>query len=196
LFEKSAPIIGRLATELEGTDGFRLWHDQALYKEPWANATAWHIDVPFWSFSSPHAISIWIALDDATKENGCMYFLQGSHKPLREEFDKTGTFKEIKIGKNMNDLFTCMPQFSSGYDPIPVEMKAGSCSFHSGMLSHGAGANMTPNRRRAMTMALMPLHSKFNGTQNILTKEQLQTLKVGDLLEFEGNPIMYSKNKK
>jgi ectoine hydroxylase-related dioxygenase (phytanoyl-CoA dioxygenase family) len=30
--------------------------------------------MPYWSFFSPHALSQWIALDDATKDNGCMYF--------------------------------------------------------------------------------------------------------------------------
>ena len=39
-----------------------------------------HLDVPYWSFTSLHAISVWIALDDATLENGCMYFMPGSHK--------------------------------------------------------------------------------------------------------------------
>jgi ectoine hydroxylase-related dioxygenase (phytanoyl-CoA dioxygenase family) len=39
-----------------------------------------HLDVPYWSFTSLNAISIWIALDDATLENGCMYFMPGSHK--------------------------------------------------------------------------------------------------------------------
>ncbi|NJK53034.1 MAG: phytanoyl-CoA dioxygenase family protein [Leptolyngbyaceae cyanobacterium SU_3_3] len=38
------------------------------------------MDVPYWSFTSLHAISVWIALDDATLENGCMYFMPGSHK--------------------------------------------------------------------------------------------------------------------
>ena len=44
------------------------------YKEAFANATSWHVDMPYWSFFSPHALSQWIALDDATKDNGCMYF--------------------------------------------------------------------------------------------------------------------------
>ncbi len=41
-----------------------------------------HLDMPHWSFTSFHAISVWIALDDATLENGCMYFMPGSHKVI------------------------------------------------------------------------------------------------------------------
>src|ERR1700712_4262533 len=71
--------IGKMAADLAGVDGIRIWHDQALFKRPWANPTSWHLDTPFWSFSDRKALSIWVALDDATLENGCLYFIQGSH---------------------------------------------------------------------------------------------------------------------
>ena len=58
--------LGRMAAQLARVDGIRIWHDQALIKRPWANPTAWHLDTPFWSFSNRHAISIWVALHDAT----------------------------------------------------------------------------------------------------------------------------------
>ena len=60
------PRLGKMAAQLAGVEGIRLYHDQALNKAPWANPTAWHLDDPFWSFSSPAAISIWVALDDST----------------------------------------------------------------------------------------------------------------------------------
>jgi hypothetical protein len=43
--------IGKMAAQLAGVNGIRIWHDQALIKRPWANPTAWHLDTPFWSFS-------------------------------------------------------------------------------------------------------------------------------------------------
>jgi ectoine hydroxylase-related dioxygenase (phytanoyl-CoA dioxygenase family) len=72
-------------------------------------------------------------------------------------------------------------------------MKAGSCSFHNGLTIHGAHANMTPGFRRAMTCAYMPDGNTYNGTQNILSDEQVANLKVGDLLNDENqNPLIYS----
>jgi phytanoyl-CoA hydroxylase len=50
------PELGKMMCALEGIDGIRVWHDQTLIKEPFANATAWHLDVPYWSFLSKHAI--------------------------------------------------------------------------------------------------------------------------------------------
>ena len=78
-------------------------------------------------------------------------------------------------------------------DPVPVPMKAGDCSFHNGLVAHGAGANMTRGRRIAMTCAYMPEGSTFNGQKNILPKDYFESLKIGDVLENDDqNPIVYS----
>ncbi len=116
--------IGQMAAQLSRQDGIRIWHDQTLIKRPWANPTAWHLDTPFWSFDHREALSIWVALDDATLENGCLFFIPGSHK-------KT-TFENPGITKNMDAVFDFYPQFKQSQS-IPAVMKAGSCSFHNGL---------------------------------------------------------------
>src|SRR5579862_719331 len=175
--------IGRMAARLSGAGGIRIWHDQALFKRPWANPTAWHLDTPFWSFSDRKAISIWLALDDATLENGCLYFIAGSQK--------TTGFDRIAIGKNMDGIFETYPQLLNSKS-VAAPMRAGSCSFHNGLTVHGAGANMTNGWRRAMTCTFMPEGNKFNGEPNILPDSYLKTLKVGDLLNNdEQNPLIY-----
>src|SRR3546814_13723575 len=97
--------IGKMAADLAGADGIRIWHDQALIKRPWANPTSWHLDTPFWSFSDRRALSIWVALDDATLENGCLFFIPGSHK--------TTTFQNAGIGKNLDSIFSFYPGFNA-----------------------------------------------------------------------------------
>jgi phytanoyl-CoA hydroxylase len=180
--------LGKMAAQLSNSDGIRIWHDQALIKKPWANPTSWHLDTPYWSFTDRRALSIWVALDDATYENGCLFFIPGSH--LKTTFDNPG------IGKNMGAIFTTYPEFKNSKSVAAV-MKAGSCSFHNGLTIHGAHANMTPGFRRAMTCAYMPDGNTYNGTQNILSDEQIAKLKVGDLLNDESqNPLIYSANKK
>lgn len=178
--------IGQMATELSGGDGIRVWHDQALIKKPWANPTSWHLDTPYWSFSDRRALSIWIALDDATLENGCLFFIPGSHQ-------KT-TFENPGIGKNMDAIFDYYPEFRSARS-VAAPMKAGSCSFHNGLTIHGANPNMTPGLRRAMTCAFMPEGATFNGIQNILSDEQVAALKPGDVLRDDvQNPLLYSRH--
>jgi len=181
-----SPELGRTLCQLAGIDGIRVWHDQALIKEPFGNPTGWHLDNPYWSFYSHHSISIWIALEDATVENGCMWFIPGT--------DKLATFENVSIGQNLGQLFNVYPEMAD-IDPVPVPMKAGDCSFHNGLVAHGAGANMTRKRRIAMTCAYMPVGSVFNGQQNILPDDYFKTLSKGDLLENdEWNPLIYAQS--
>lgn len=177
--------IGKMATQLAQVDGMRVWHDQSLIKQPWANATAWHLDTPFWSFNHREALSIWIALEDVTMQNGCLYFMPGSNNVTKLE--------EPGIGANMGDIFDDYPQFKD-VSPVPSIIKAGSCSFHNGLIIHAAGVNMTPGTRRAMTCAFMPDGATFNGQKNVLPDAYFNTLKIGDLLNNdEQNPLVYHK---
>ena len=181
------PRLGKMASELAGVDGMRIWHDQALNKQPWANPTGWHLDNPLWSYSSRDALSIWVALDDATLQNGCLYFLPGAHK--------TATFDTSNIGPNISDLFDLYPQWAE-LEPAPAPMKAGSCSFHNGLMPHGAGANMTPGWRRAMTCGYMPDGSTFNGIKNILPQDVFESLNIGDVFDDDSrNPLIWHKIK-
>jgi phytanoyl-CoA hydroxylase len=174
--------LGAMLCKLADVDALRIWHDQTLQKMPWANATAWHLDDPYWSFYSRQAITVWIALDDATIQNGCMHYLPGSHKLAR--FDNTD------LDENMSGLFDIYPEFSH-IEPLIGEMKAGDAGFHNGLTAHAAGSNMTPYPRRAMTCAYMPDGSVFNGQQNILSEQYLASLNVGDpLQDDEQNPLV------
>jgi ectoine hydroxylase-related dioxygenase (phytanoyl-CoA dioxygenase family) len=179
------PRIGRMATELAGVDGMRIWHDQALFKMPYGNPTGWHLDNPYWSFSSRDAISIWIALDDATLQNGCMYYIPGSQK--------TATYENSGIGPFLGGLFKVYPVWKK-IDPVAVPAKAGTAVFHNGLTAHGAGANMTNKPRRAMTCGFMPDGSTFNGIQNILPPEMFAKLKIGDALDDPiQNPLIWKR---
>jgi phytanoyl-CoA hydroxylase len=179
------PRLGEAAGTLAGVDGIRIWHDQALIKQPFGNPTAWHLDDPYWSFHSRDAISIWVALDDATLLNGAMMYIPGSHKKAQWE--------NAPIGEGLGELFDIYPEWKK-IDPLPVPVPAGSAVFHNGLTAHGAGANMTARPRRAMTCAYMPNGSTFNGQSNVLPPEYLATLRVGDVLNNDAvNPLIWRR---
>src|SRR5579884_127454 len=181
------PRLGRMAATLAGVDGIRIWHDQALFKPPFGNPTAWHLDNPYWSFSSRDAISIWVALDDATLGNGCMWYIPGSHK--------TATFQNVGIGQNLGDLFKVYPRWRE-IEPVACPCPAGSAAFHNGLTAHGAGANMTNRPRRAMTYASIPDGCVYNGVnKNVLPDAYFATLKPGDPLNDDTiNPLIWHKD--
>ncbi len=177
--------IGQMAATLEDIPGMRLWHDQALFKGPWANPTAWHIDNPYWSFYSKHATTIWIALDDVTLQNGALYCLPGAYRQA--------SYDNVAIGKNVGSLFNVYPDWKDR-EPVCIEMKAGDASFHNGLTPHAAGPNMTPRQRRAFAIIYMPDGCRYNGQRNVLPQALFEKLNKGDLLNNNAfNPIIYQR---
>lgn len=177
------PRLGKMGATLADTEGVRIWHDQALIKPPHGNHTAWHLDVPYWSFDSDKALSMWIALDDATIENGCLWYLPGTHKKA--------TYENVGIGENLADIFNVYPEWKT-IEPVAGPCPAGSIVWHNGLTAHAAGPNMTIRHRRAMTCAFMPDGSSFNGKKNILPDAYFESLSIGDLLDNnDWNRLVY-----
>jgi ectoine hydroxylase-related dioxygenase (phytanoyl-CoA dioxygenase family) len=179
-----AEVAGRLA----GVDGIRLWNEQALYKQPFANPTGWHLDVPYWSFDDRRALTAWIALDDATVENGCLWYLPGTHL--------TAGFDAVDIGPNLRGILDVHPEWraiESAAAPVP----AGGVVWHNGLVAHAAGANMTNGGRRAMTVAYMPDGVTYNGKRDefVYTEGQAAAMAVGDVLDDEEtNPLLWPRS--
>ena len=168
------PRLGKLAATLSGVDGVRMWHDQALFKQPYANQTAWHRDVPYWAFHSRKSASMWFALDDATLANGCLWYLPGTHL--------LGDYALTRIGSNMPDQFDAYPEWLE-IEAVPAPCPAGSVVIHNAMIAHGASANMTTGQRRAMTSVYYPDGELYSGTPDTLPEVYYRNLKAGDRLD-------------
>src|SRR5262249_30229377 len=83
--------------------------------------------------------------------------------------------------ENLGDIFKAYPEWRT-IKAVSAPCSAGSAVFHNSLIAHGAGVNMTPYPRRAMTCAYMPDGSTFNGTQNVLPDDYFKSLNVGDVL--------------
>lgn len=186
------PDLARLAAELEGVEALRVWQDQALVKEPWAHPTAFHIDGPIFAFDTPHCVSFWIALDDATPHNGCLAYLPGTH------LDRSG--RNAAIGKDLGALLEANPDWA-GIEPEFCPVPAGGMVVHNGFIAHGAGANMTPGRRRAMTVVYMADGATFDRPDGrswegawAWTREERDRYRPGDRLDDDRQfPLVYSR---
>lgn len=90
-------------------------------------------------------ISCWIGLDDSTRENGCVHYVPGSHRwPL---------LPRASFASHMDAILDYLtPAQRDEFKPVPVELKAGECSFHHPMMVHGSYANETPRPRRAVVI--------------------------------------------
>ncbi len=171
--------FGEIAARLSGR-ATRLWHDQALFKEPRTGVkTPWHQDAVYW----PHRqrrdqISIWIALKDATIENGCMSFIPGTHT--------LGPVERVDLANPRNILDDAGP--FKGIKPITCELKAGSCTFHNGLTFHYAGPNKSDGMREALAIIYMPDGTEYDGKKHVVTDPM--ELEVGAKLEGEMFPLV------
>ncbi len=130
----------------------KLYGDQLMMKPRFhGTVTDWHQDCPAWPFFLPQqAVSAWVALDDATVDNGCMTLIPGSHK-------------WGPISRDYVDDFLAMKEVP---DPVSVEVKTGDCMFHNGLTLHRTGANTTANRRRGWAIHYITAETMYLGAQN------------------------------
>ena len=123
----------------------RFWHDQLFCKPALhGGVVAWHQDYSYWTRTEPMAhLTCWIGLDDATRDNGCLQYIPGSHKwtllPI------TG------LAGDMNAIEDVLSdeQWEQFQKPVAIELKAGEASFHHPLMVHGSRENSTDQPRRA-----------------------------------------------
>ena len=145
--------IGSIAHDLFAGP-VRMWEDQMIYKPPFdAKAVlGWHRDYTYWDHVGPADLgTCWIAIDDATLDNGCMHVIPGSHKwGYRYHRD------EIDVNDPNWPLRPEWVPENADMTEVGCEVKAGHCHFHHCRLLHGSYGNKTDNPRRSYIMHLMP----------------------------------------
>ena len=125
----------------------RFWHDQIFYKPAHhGGAVIWHQDYSYWTRTTPVAhISCWIGLDDSTRENGCVHYVPGSHR--------WQLLPRTSFANRMDAILDWLtPAQQDEFKPVPIELKAGECSFHHPLMVHGSYSNETPRPRRAVVI--------------------------------------------
>ena len=126
----------------------RFWHDQLFCKPArHGGVVAWHQDYSYWTRTRPMAhLTCWIALDESTIDNGCVYYIPGSHRwPLLPVTGLAGDMDSIRA-------VLTNEQWEQFQHPVAVELPAGQCSFHHPLTMHGSYANSTPRPRRAAVL--------------------------------------------
>ena len=173
------PKLGKLAADLSAVPGVRLYSDHALFKKQWANPTNWHVDNRADPYFSRQSGMIWIALDDATLQNGCLYFLPGTHQEVDfEQLQNEGPLDRATI----DGLFVDYPHWAQR-EPVAAEVMAGGAVYIHGLVAHAAGPNMSPRTRRVMAMLFMPEGATYNGQKSALPEEYVAQLQIGDVLD-------------
>jgi ectoine hydroxylase-related dioxygenase (phytanoyl-CoA dioxygenase family) len=180
--------LARIATELLGTSGVRMWHDQALYKEPSGGFTPWHVDQQYWPMATEKCVTAWVPLQATPIEMGPLCFARGSHlkdiaRNMAISDDSERAIQEAVERENL----------VQDYGPFDL----GEVSFHYGWTLHRAGPNTTDRPRKVHTVIYMDrkmiLAEPANVNQRIDWEAWTPSTKVGEVMDDELNPVLYGR---
>ena len=167
-YEKTVrhPLITGTAKTLLKTPEVRLWHDHIISKPPEDNGHfRFHQDFYGWPLSEPRILSCWIALDDATVENGCMHVVPGSHRD--QHFSPEAKQRELEALEKDPSVKTERAKMEERHASfgVPVELSTGECMFHHCLNFHATPQNMTNKQRRAFVIIYIAQGVGFNEAQ-------------------------------
>lgn len=178
------PAFVMAASQLFGNAAVRFWHDQLFCKPAHhGGVVAWHQDYSYWTRTGPiQHLTCWVALDDATTENGCLYYIPGSHK--------WGLLKKPELAGEMDGLKQFLTEEQkAAFKAVPVELKAGYATFHHPLMVHGSHENRSERSRRAFVLNVFK-----EGTISNTDEELLQGVPViprGHKMEGQFFPLLF-----
>lgn len=195
LWEKS-PLVGRfvmgrrlarVAAELLGVKGVRLYHDQSLYKESGGGLTPAHADQYYWPLASDRTVTAWIPLQDVPMAMGPLGFYSGSHRVAEGRHLGISDASEEDIPARMAKLghpYACAP------------FALGDVSFHLGWTFHRAEPNTSDRPRSVMTVIYMAddmrLLDDLDPVQENDRAQWCPGVATGALVDSPKNPVVWS----
>ena len=181
--------FARIAADLLGVDGVRVYHDQALLKEPGGGITPWHQDQHYWPLATDQTLTMWMPLVEVTPEMGTMHFASGSHRD--------GYLGDLPISDESEAKFEAFIR-ERGYTKVPgAAMAAGDATFHYGWTLHGAPGNSSDRTREVMTIIWFADGARVGPLDNANRQRDrdrwLPGLNPGDLAASELNPLVFQR---
>jgi ectoine hydroxylase len=144
MFARCEKMVGRVEDLLE--DEVYHYHSKMILKDPrTGGAWTWHQDYGYWYQNGllyPDLVSVSIAVDPATRENGCLQVIRGSHRMGRIDHVLTGD----QAGADMERVNACLERM----ELVHVEMEPGDALFFHANLLHRSDQNRSEHSRWSM----------------------------------------------
>lgn len=182
-----SPRLGGLAAALLGEPGVRLYHDNALSKEPGCGRTPWHHDAEHFPLQTVQAVTAWMPMSAIPGRMGPLSFARG--RDVRAEvadleFDKVGTSYDAAVA----DRFA---ERGVGVESEPFAV--GDVSFHSALCFHTAGPNLTTQPRRALATTYFADGARVVESPTLVSgtwRDFIPGVEPGGLAASELNPVV------
>ena len=178
------PAFTTAASDLLGGP-VRFWHDQLFCKPAkHGGVVAWHQDYSYWTRTQPmQHLTCWIGLDDADEENGCLFYVPGSHRwPLLPVTGLAGDMEAIQT--------VLSDEQKAAFKPIAIPLKRGECAFHHPLLVHGSYDNRSDRSRRAMVLNVVRDGVRSESDEPLL--DGVPAIPQGQPLDGQFFPLLYS----
>jgi len=182
------PAITVAASQLLG-GSVRFWHDQLFCKPArHGGVVAWHQDYSYWTRTKPQAhLTCWLGLDDASRDNGCVQYIPGSHK--WDMLPITGLSGDMVA---VNEVLTADQKRAFDH-PVSVELERGECAFHHCMTMHGSFQNDTDRPRRATVVNMFRDGVVSDSDEPPL--EGVPPVRTGEKMAGQFFPLVYEPRK-
>ncbi|MFT7607216.1 MAG: ectoine hydroxylase-related dioxygenase (phytanoyl-CoA dioxygenase family) [Candidatus Aldehydirespiratoraceae bacterium] len=182
-----SPRFAAAAAELLGVEGVRLYHDQALFKEPGGGRTPWHQDQNYWPLDTDDIVTMWMPLVDLDPAVGSMTFLDGSHRDGDVGAGDISDASDAAIQARVD----AGERTTTSYGAL----KAGDATFHKGWTIHSAGPNPTSEMRPVMTIIWFADGARITAPTGPQQEFDLATWldngTPGSLANSEKNPLLW-----
>ena len=147
----------------------------------------WHQDGSYWPLEPMEVITLWLAVDESTIENGCMRVISGTHHSQLQEMKKRQDIPNV---------------LSSGIDPNLVDetkafdviLEAGDVSVHHPNIIHGSNPNLSTKRRCGLTIRYIPSSTRIVSDQQWPSAFMLRGMPVDGVNNYLPKP-KYTKGK-
>ena len=173
------------AFQLLGEQPVRFWHDQLFCKPAHhGGVVAWHQDYSYWTRTVPmQHLTCWVGLDDASRANGCLHYIPGSHRwGLLEKPELAGDMQGLK-------QFLSSEQQAQFDRQVAIEMPRGHGSFHHPLMVHGSYENRSDKARRAFVLNVFADGTRSDSDSALLPG--IPVTPAGDTLEGQFFPLLY-----
>lgn len=182
------PAFVMAASQLLGNRAVRFWHDQLFCKPArHGGVVAWHQDYSYWTRTAPmQHLTCWVGLDDATTDNGCLYYV-----PYSQHW---GLLDKPELAGDMEGLMDYLtPQQRAAFKPVPIELKKGYAAFHHPLMVHGSYANKSPRSRRAFVLNVFADGTLSNSDSELLPGTP--GIPKGEKMEGQFYPLLFDPAK-
>jgi ectoine hydroxylase-related dioxygenase (phytanoyl-CoA dioxygenase family) len=170
-----------------GVPAVRIYHDQALFKEPGGGPTPWHQDQYYWPLDTNQTVTMWMPLVPVPPEIGSMTFGSGSQR--------LGFLGQFFISEESDRVFEKMIADKDIRRDSYGAMAPGDATWHSGWTLHSAAGNPTEAMREVMTIIYFADGARISEPDNPSRQYDLDQwlpgLRPGDAAASPLNPLVF-----